>query len=428
MVQNLYSHSLLTAWVMLFIFSVCLFCARSEKRKPGKVYILAKDILGAALLIFGVEILLQWIYDFRGTAPQIATALNISTFYLEAILFGMAFISLINPTYICRRQLRNDFAKWALTSAILWAATLWLEGTTQRLIQGAASLIFLLDAGRITILFFKTYHKAVKEMDNYYADNVSAFVRWLYRSTIGIVFFGLTVAVVAFAPKWVVAIQMTAGILMFAYIFLSFMNYMLNFELVEKAVKKETLPADDVNAVIEEASSIHATAEPEEETTATGTIQIDLIKDDSGTEPENGKQSNTPTAKGSKQKKRVQAVAPSEMTVVDTKLRKQIEKWIRNHEYRKNGITIEQAASELGTNRTYLSACISTWYGCAFREWINTLRIDDAKHLILKHKDMQIDAVAREMGFATCSHFCRVFNDKIGQSPSQWRKNNTDRA
>ena len=39
-------------------------------------------------------------------------------------------------------------------------------------------------------------------------------------------------------PKWVIAIQMTAGDFMFIYIYISFLNYTLNFGLVETAISE----------------------------------------------------------------------------------------------------------------------------------------------------------------------------------------------
>lgn len=74
-------------------------------------------------------------------------------------------------------------------------------------------------------------------MENYYSDDVYNFIRWLYKSVFGIIFFGLIGSALAFAPQWGNAFYMFAGIFMFVYVFVSFQNYMLYYEVVDEAVK-----------------------------------------------------------------------------------------------------------------------------------------------------------------------------------------------
>lgn len=238
MTDAIYNYSLFVAWIILFTFGISLLLAKTPKKEVYFSYHRSRLILGVAFLLFGVQVLLQWIFEFRTSMPHIATALNITIFYMAAILFGMAFISLLNPTYISRQQVHVDFSKWAVCMAVLWTATLGLEGVSRTVMQIIASAFFFWQACLIVRGFFIVYRQAMYKVDNYYADNVNVFVRWLYKSTLGIIAFGLTGAVLAFTPKWCVSIQMTAGIFMFFYIYISFMNYVLNYDTVEIAVTK----------------------------------------------------------------------------------------------------------------------------------------------------------------------------------------------
>lgn len=368
MEQIIYSDSLLVAWTMLFVFGICLMFTSVPNTAAYKNYLRSRTILGVALILFGVQIMLQWIFDFRGNAPHIATALNITCYYLEAILFGMSFISLLHPSYICRRQIVCDFSKWVMCITVMWTASTILGGIGRTVIQVAVAVSFFFDAARITIIFFRTYHRALKSMDNYYADNVTKFVAWLSKSTYGIVFFGLTGAVLAFAPKTVIAIQMILGIGMFVYIFLSFLNYMLNSQVVEVA----TL-TDDEDDLMEEKMT-------------------ETYSGDGHTEEQ------------------------------DEKLKKEIMRFTTEAEFTECGLNIEMVSAMLSTNRTYLSTYIHSHYNCTFHDWISSLRLDMAKHLLMEYPTMPMAEVAVRSGFSSQSNLTHRFKSVESMPPGRWRK------
>ena len=86
------------------------------------------------------------------------------------------------------------------------------------------------------------------------------------------------------------------------------------------------------------------------------------------------------------------------------------------------GLTIEELAERLGTNRTYLSAYIKAVYGVPFREWVGELRIGYAKELLVLEPGMRVTAVSEMAGFLSVSYFTRIFTEKVGCPPSKWRK------
>jgi AraC-like DNA-binding protein len=361
MQHNIYSDSLLAAWSILFTFGICLIFSSVPKAAAYKNYLRARIILGVALILFGIQILLQWEFDFRDNARHIATSLNLTCFYLQAILFGMSFISLLDAHYITRKRMVSDFGKWAVCMVMLWIGALALKGTPRMLIMIATSVCFFCDAMRITLIFFRTYHRAVKSMDDYYSDNVKEFVAWIYKSTYGIVFFGLTGAVLAFAPKAVITVQMIAGIGMFIYIFLSFMNYMINYETVEVAT----------------------TAEEESEAEKTDVDEQTLEK--------------------------------------DKQLKDNILRWTTHAGFVESGLTVDSLASILGTNRTYLSNYINRQY-TNFYDWIAQLRLNEAKRLLIEEPQLSLSEVAIQSGFSSQPHMTHRFKLAEKMPPGKWRK------
>lgn len=96
--------------------------------------------------------------------------------------------------------------------------------------------------------------------------------------------------------------------------------------------------------------------------------------------------------------------------------------WVNNKGYLKKGITLNEVATQIGTNRTYLSSHINIEKLKHFNCWINELRIEEAKWLLLNRKDLSIDQIANMVGFSEQSNFTHHFTEITGVPPQKWRK------
>lgn len=355
----IYYNSLVIAWAVLFIFAFVLFFGKVPQTDIYRSYNKTRKILAVAMFFWGVQILLQLLFNLRTESPHIASALNISCYYMGAILFGMAYISLLDATYISGRQMRHDFTKWGVVCIVVWSAVLLLQGTSRYVVLIASALFFLGDATRIAWIFFRTYREAIREIDNYYSDNTDAFIHWIYRSTFGIVFFGLIGAVMAFAPKWAVGVYMSAGIGMFVYIFISLLNYSLNCEKVNAAM-----------------------VEP-----------LQVVSND------------------------------ETVVISDGNMTKRLEEWVSKEYYRNYGITMGHLTEYFGIGRNTLSEYFNHTLNVSFRDWITGLRIADAKRMMIDEPSMTMDEVAQKVGFSGKSYFSTVFKRFEKVTPSEWRNN-----
>src|SRR5574344_213594 len=375
MAQQLYSYSLFAAWILLFFFGGSLLFGRvPEKVSSG--YARARKILGVAFYCFAFQIFIQWKFEFRQWNPSVATALNFSCFYLEAFLFGMSFISLLDGKYICRRRVILDLFKYVVLMVFVWTAAIVMNGMMAKIMMWIVAIWFCVDSAHIAIVFFRTYHKVVKEVDNYYVDDVMAFVRWLYKSTYGIVIFGLSCTIMAFAPIWAIGIYMSSGILMFVYIYTSFQNYMMYY--------------GEVSNAIEDASAMEK--ELQEAGGEKGMVDI----------------------------------ADSKRTDSILEIGEHLHQWKMKKKYLCSGITIESLAKELNTNRVYLSMIVNREGRHTFREWITSLRMEDAKRMLTDNKNMTIAEVAYKCGFSSDSYFVRVFSVSEGMTPAKWRERHAE--
>ncbi len=107
---------------------------------------------------------------------------------------------------------------------------------------------------------------------------------------------------------------------------------------------------------------------------------------------------------------------------MQAELMRRLEILVRENElYKKHGLKITDLAAMAGTNRTYVSKAINQQSGLNFSEYINRLRIEEAKRLIRESEGkMLMTAVAEESGFVGEATFYRHFREQEGMTPMEW--------
>ncbi|MDL2322662.1 AraC family transcriptional regulator [Bacteroidales bacterium OttesenSCG-928-A17] len=109
------------------------------------------------------------------------------------------------------------------------------------------------------------------------------------------------------------------------------------------------------------------------------------------------------------------------LAISDDDLNSKITGWVEAKGFISFGVTVKQLARQLSTNRTYLSQHINSTYGKTFNEWINDLRIREAKRLLRAYPSLSINDVAEKSGYVSQSHFSREFTKREQISPRSWK-------
>ena len=97
--------------------------------------------------------------------------------------------------------------------------------------------------------------------------------------------------------------------------------------------------------------------------------------------------------------------------------------------FRNSDLKLNDLASLLGTNRTYVSRLINNKENSNFCDYINSHRIKYAKQLLSstqKCEQMSLEDIALEAGFSSQSSFYRVFTNIEGTTPAKYRKENAE--
>ncbi len=104
------------------------------------------------------------------------------------------------------------------------------------------------------------------------------------------------------------------------------------------------------------------------------------------------------------------------------KLYKKIKRLLEEEQwYLKDKIKLSDVATELNTPSHIISMVINAAGQMNFREYVNQLRIENAKKKLMEEADRKIIAIALESGFSSLSTFNRVFKKFTNTSPTQYR-------
>jgi len=90
-------------------------------------------------------------------------------------------------------------------------------------------------------------------------------------------------------------------------------------------------------------------------------------------------------------------------------------------------LTRESVADAFEITPNYLSHLFQKEIRTSFNDYVNSIRLEQAKQL-LRHYDISIKEVAARCGFADSNYFCRLFRRRTDRSPTEYRMHYHSRA
>lgn len=85
-------------------------------------------------------------------------------------------------------------------------------------------------------------------------------------------------------------------------------------------------------------------------------------------------------------------------------------------------ISLNSIAETFYMNTNYLGQFIKKHTGQTFNQYINNLRIEQAKRVLSKQPDIKLNELAHSIGYADSQYFSKVFRKITGFTPTQYKK------
>lgn len=374
---EIYQYSLCVSLTLLLFFSFRFLFGKLPDKQIFRQYRISRMLMGIALLDLAANYSVHLFLTPRLVAPINAILMNLCTYWLAVWLFGSALMMLLDKGYVTRKLFIRHIAGWmayCLVVLILWCYV--PSSLLYSIVPILLAVAFCVYAVGVAHKVFATFRKATRKLDNYYSDDAAVYIRWMSVFTYWAVVFGVGQGIFTFVPDRYVYLWIISAIPFYIYLYVSYANYLLMYEHVADAINTyEDKEEYDIENVVE------------------------------NRDRDNG-QTISSTTRISKQQEEM--------------LKSNIQKWIDDKEFTKGGLTIEDIARQTASNRTYISHFVNTHYGMSFREWINYLRLQYAKEIMLKSPDKSVAEIALESGYLSTSYFSRIFKETEGLTPGRW--------
>lgn len=95
--------------------------------------------------------------------------------------------------------------------------------------------------------------------------------------------------------------------------------------------------------------------------------------------------------------------------------------YIQDH-FTEQQFSLGQLAEQFHLSQSYVTRLIKQETGSSFSELLTRMRIDRAVSLLVRSPDMKLVEIAERTGFASQHYFSRVFKEKTGFSPADYRE------
>ena len=367
----------LIGWVIALLLGSLLLLIKLSAASTHRSYVIGKNTCGMAILLFGSEIFFQWLLRFylEIADPILSVSVYLFTFWVANLLFAAGFASMLAFKRLNKRQRSAIIASLVFYLLILLCNYFLLKGKAQAYgVLFSCVLLFLLTCVSIYKCII-IYRQAINDLRTYYSDVVENLVRWMPGVGFGIMLLLLSAPISCLAPRWVGINHLAFSIIMFIYTFVCIISFSFNYNKVAVALTDEQ---------------------------------------EGGAEDDN----DAPLGSDSKEVINISMNETLRMVMSDKEKR-----WQELGGYRVTGITIDQAAREMGTNRSYLSKYLNEVRHMTFYEWVARMRIAESKSLMLDDRSLSIEQVASRVGFSSASTYSNTFKKFEGVSPNRWRNN-----
>lgn len=359
MLENINFISSLLLVTIGIVVGICLLFILTPDKEPLNNYKIAKRIMGFAYISLGVFMIGEMILlPLTDIDMNIVRIIILTISSLLALSFTYSLLTLIDIRFFNRQKFIKELIPIGCCSICCFTTFIFFRQSVSTISLLIFVVYYLSVLIRYTRSFYRTFNIYKKQMDNFFSGQEWKRLSWVNFSF----YYALAVGILALMS----IMYFNIGFIIFKLFIIPFyiyfgcqlINYAFRFPNIESALQHDTLPKEQ-----------YAT-----------------------------------------EKLSFQDIEPA------------INEWVKQKKYLQSGITIEQIASQLSTNRTYLSGYINNTKQQTFRTWINELRIEESKQLLLEQPSLTVSEIGSKVGFTDKSNFGRQFSKLTSVTPQAWRK------
>lgn len=355
---------------------------------PFKILKRSKMLAGNIAFITAALCFLLLFFDITVGSSVGLKCIVLSLFYAMGIQWCWMVIPLVAPDYLTKKMVIRDASIFIISVLITNLITNVL-GINNRFIGIALGVVFVAHCSFWVMKFGKLYRRAMFSLEEEYSDYVFLYIDWTYDASLAIIVFSLSGVLLCYSDKITIAVFFFFAALAYFYVVQSLNKYQIHAERLYLGLKKKA-------------------EERSKDAVKSGFVSTPSLKDDriKPEDAENGV-----------------LTKPSDKNVIgeESPIAQRIKKWVDEEGFLQPGLTLNDIANKIGTNRTYVSRFINATYQCTFFEFIAQLRVDKIKKMLTTDPEKELEFLSNTCGFSSSSHMSSTFKKFTGETLNEFR-------
>lgn len=370
---------------LIFMFICAFFIAvtRLHVRWINRRYEWSRWMIFAALLFMAVHFFLQMYFGFRATDEDVGAVINVLVYLPCFTLFSMAIYN-IEATHTKRRKMNLICA--AVYAAMLAAFAVGYSFSGSLNIGAWLYVMLALFFGNIVYCIYMIIiemNKRKKLLETMTATDMLPFIRYAHASIAMLSLIAISMPFAILSTKSLYIIGPVGLLVLFFFIvnFVAFGNcYVPTEELLDR--ERGNGETDD-----------------DEQTTA----------------------ENCASQSAADCEQSAQRLSAERSAFIQAAL----DKWCADMGYKDSSVNMLTLSHSLDINKNELSQFFSQCQNTTFRIWLSEIRFNAAKKMMKEFPDYNNDIISAECGFSSRSYLYRIFKEKEGCTPVEWRAKNS---
>lgn len=369
--------------IFMFISAFFIAVTRLHVRWINRRYEWSRWMIFAALLFMAVHFFLQMYFGFRATDEDVGAVINVLVYLPCFTLFSMAIYN-IEATHTKRRKMNLICA--AVYAAMLAAFAVGYSFSGSLNIGAWLYVMLALFFGNIVYCIYMIIiemNKRKKLLETMTATDMLPFIRYARASIamLSLIAISMPFAILSTKSLYIIGPVALLVLLFFIVNFVAFGNcYVPTEELLDR--ERGNGETDD-----------------DEQTTA----------------------ENCASQSAADCEQSAQRLSAERSAFIQAAL----DKWCADMGYKDSSVNMLTLSHSLDINKNELTQFFSQCQNTTFRIWLSEIRFNAAKKMMKEFPDYNNDIISAECGFSSRSYLYRIFKEKEGCTPVEWRAKNS---
>lgn len=370
--------------IFMFISAFFIAVTRLHVRWINRRYEWSRWMIFAALLFMAVHFFLQMYFGFRAMGEDVGAVINVLVYLPCFTLFSMAIYN-IEATHTKRRKMNLICA--AVYAAMLAAFAVGYSFSGSLNIGAWLYVMLALFFGNIVYCIYMIIiemNKRKKLLETMTATDMQPFIRYARASIamLSLIAISMPFAILSTKSLYIIGPVALLVLLFFIVNFVAFGNcYVPTEELLDRERGNGETDDDDEPTTAENCASQSA-ADCEQS---------------------------------------AQRLSAERSAFIQAAL----DKWCADIGYKDSSVNMLTLSHSLDINKNELSQFFSQCQNTTFRIWLSEIRFNAAKKMMKEFPDYNNDIISAECGFSSRSYLYRIFKEKEGCTPVEWRAKNS---